>query len=514
MTFAAEMNALAPLLGVVLAAAAVLLLTVAPGAAAARRAPLPGISGHLALLALLALGGAILQFCRQAGAAGPSVLHGALIFDGLTAAFGLVAALAAAGSLLFAVPYLEQQGLEVGEFIALLLLACAGMLILVAAGDLLVLFIGLEIMSLAAYVLAGYRQRSRRAQEAALKYFIYGAFAAGFTLYGLALIYGEVGLATTTPRLDWAAIAAAYGGDRVSPAGWFGAALVLSGLAFKIAAAPLHMWAPDVYDGAPTPAGGFLAVGLKAAAFAGLCRFLAAIAPAPQAPLHGPCVVAIGLLAATSMLMGNLLALRQRQLKRLLAYSSVAHAGYALLGVVAFLVQPGGAGLPALAYYLVTYAGMTLGAFGVVALVEARDPERVDLGLERLPGLAQRQPGAAMALAICLLGLAGLPPAAGFAGKLGLLLAAVNAGQLPLAAVAVVASALGVAYYLRILLAAFSPAPSSVLADLVPGGSTQGIKTGAWQGLGLAICAGLVLILGLFPELYLAFASRVLLGWS
>ena len=497
MNFTQDLSALAPVWVTGVAAAIVLLLTVAGG----YRRPAPQGSGHLAFVSLAALAVSMVLLWQQTG-----VIHafsGAIVMDGLSMTFGFVALFGAFVAVVLSESYLREHGLAQGEFFALILLATVGMLTLAMAGDLLVLFLGIEIMSLAVYVLAGYRRAQRRSQEAALKYFVYGAFASGFVIYGIALLYGEVGMQLGRPSLDFIALKRAFHPGTVNPLGWIGVSMVLAGLGFKIAAVPFHMWAPDVYEGAPTPSTAFMAVGIKAAAFAGLCRFIAATLLAPDIATETSIQV-MEILAVMSMVLGNLLAIRQTQIKRMLAYSSVAHVGYLLVGMAAFVAEPKGAALQAITYYLLGYTATTLGAFGVVLAFERREDKRIDLSIDRLAGAAHRYPALGLAMAVFMFALAGIPPTTGFFGKLSLFAAAVSAGRTSVVIVAVLASAVGAYYYLRILVVMYMRATQT---------DERRVES-AWLGAGLWMCAGITMVLGIVPEVYLAFARRALAGWA
>jgi len=496
MSVVQELGLLAPLWIVALSAMLVLLLTVAGGP----KHPAPAASTHLTFIALFGLATAGFFLLNTSGTA--VIFSGAVVLDGVGVAFGTTAIFGAFATILLSAAYLEQQRLAAGEFLALVLLAVVGMLMLAMAGDLMTFFIGIETMSLAVYVLAGFRRASSKAQEAALKYFVYGAFASGFVLFGIALLYGEVGRLLSRPGVTFALLTQAFAGGHVSALGFVGVALVLAGLGFKVAAVPFHMWAPDVYEGAPTPATAFMAVGVKAAAFAGLCRFVAATLLVSR-PSSATAVSALEVLAILTMVTGNLLAIRQTQVKRMLAYSSIAHAGYLLVGVAAFLADPHGGALSAIAYYLAGYTAMTLGAFGVVLAVERRDERQPDLPLERLAGLAERYPALGLAMALFMLSLAGVPPTAGFFGKLALFSAAVAGGRTAVVIVAVLASAAGAYYYLRVL----------VLMYMKPALDGEPRLSSAWLAAGLWACAGYTLVVGLLPQVYLGFAERVLVGW-
>jgi NADH-quinone oxidoreductase subunit N len=333
----------------------------------------------------------------------------------------------------------DPGGAEVGsgEYYALALFSTAGMVAMAAANDLVVIFLALEVMSIGVYVLAGVRRNETRSSEAALKYFLLGAFAAGFLLFGIALIYG----ATGTTRLEAIAARVASGVGEPSQFVLLGAGLLLVGFAFKVAAVPFHVWTPDVYEGAPTPITALMAVGVKAAAFAALVRVFGAT----FGHLAGEWKGLLWAIAAATMTVGNLLAISQKNVKRMLAYSSIAHAGYALIGLVAGTAEAGSA----LLFYLLAYAAMNLGAFAVVvALGRVGEPNEE---ISCYAGLAGRRPLLAAAMAVFLLSLAGVPPLAGFAAKFYVFGAAVQAGYVGLAVVGVLNSLVSAYYYLWVI---------------------------------------------------------------
>ena len=352
------------------------------------------------------------------------------------------AVLIAAGSLLtllMSIDFLREQPIAAGEYHTLVLLSTSGMIFLAAANDLIVLFLALEIMSVAVYVLAGLLRREVRSTEAALKYVLLGAFATGFLLYGIAFFYG----ATGSTRLD--VIAQAVARDGLRPFTVLGIALVLVGLGFKVALIPFHVWTPDVYEGAPTAVSAFMAVGVKVAAFAALARVFMAALGDVAASWAG----LLWVLAALTMTVGNVTAVMQRSVKRMLAYSSIAHAGYALVGVVA-ATRDGGA---ALLFYLATYVFMTLGAFAVLIALGRRGEPNEDLA--DWAGVGFRHPVLGLSMAVFMLSLAGIPPTAGFAGKFYLFSAAVDAGYVGLAVVGVLNSLVSVYYYLGVLVSMY-----------------------------------------------------------
>jgi NADH-quinone oxidoreductase subunit N len=342
--------------------------------------------------------------------------------------------------------WLRARGAERGEYYALVLFAATGMVLLGMSSDLLVAFIAIEIMSLSTYSLSAYLRRGKRPSEAAFKYMILGAISSSLLLYGSSLIYGATG--TTL-------FSGMHGGRGAGSLLVGGLGLVAAGIAFKIAAVPFHAWTPDVYEGAPTPVTAFMAAGVKTAAFALLARlFLSSQTGAGIADLSFTHILTV--LAFATMIVGNLLALPQRSVKRMLAYSSIAHAGYLLVGVVSAKVE--GARSIALAgvlFYLAAYTATAIGAFAVVGAMEARnkgdEEAKRPWDLDRYSGLARKNPALAFAMTVFLLSLAGVPPTAGFVGKLYIFEAAVGAHLYPLAIAGVLTSVLGAFYYLRVI---------------------------------------------------------------
>lgn len=364
--------------------------------------------------------------------------------------------------------YLHDRHSERGEFYALMMFGAAGMSLLSVSNELITLFINLEVLSIATYALTAYLRRGARSTEAGFKYFILGAFSSAILLYGAALLYGATG---TTHLSEMAGpLAEAFQSSRALV--YAGVFLVGTGLAFKVAAVPFHMWTPDVYEGAPTPVTAFMSAGVKAAAFAALVRVFLSFSPGmPDAPL----LELFATLSLLTMIVGNLLAIPQRNVKRMLAYSSIAHAGYVLAGVAAlFATGAGEAGfrvigsmemhnaanaavrsdaLKGILFYLLAYTVTGVGAFGLISALERREDE--DRGtawdLERFAGLAQRKPGWALAMAVFMLSLGGIPPTIGFIGKLYIFRAAIDAGMTGLVVVGVLTSAASVYFYLRVV---------------------------------------------------------------
>lgn len=400
----------------------------------------------------------------------------ALVFDIIVAAVGGV-------SLMVLGPFSREHGFAREELPALVLFSVAGMVMVVHATHLVSLLIGIETMSLAAYALVACRPRSSKGTEGALKYFLMGALATGFFVYGMALVYGTTGGEMSMPGI---ASRAAQAGN--NPLFVVGVLLLLAALLFKVAAVPFHMWTPDAYEGAPTPVTGFMAAGIKAAAFAGLIRLFGSAFGRPEVALgHAGWATILGPVAFASMTLGNLAAIRQDNVKRMLAYSSIAHAGYLLVGVAAI-----GYGVPeaqpALMFYLAAYAATTLGAFAVAAWIGRQGDEcqRVD----DWAGLGRKRPELALAMTVFLLSLAGVPPTGGFFAKFYLFRAAVERPELIwLVVAAVLNSVLSVYYYLRIVVAMYFRERADV------GAGYPSLATAAV----LVVLTAVVLMLGVLP---------------
>ncbi|APR79493.1 NADH-ubiquinone oxidoreductase chain N [Minicystis rosea] len=452
----------------------------------------------------LAIGTAITLFAGAIAAAGvwfvgPEKLDGAdsvapyLIVDRFTLFFTFVICLGGALTSLLAGGYLPEHKLDRGEFYPLLTFSTVGAIVLAASGDLLSLFLGLETMSLGVYALTGFRRASQRSTEAAVKYFLLGSFAAALLLYGGALLYGATGHTDLVGIRDALAAGANTNFALVAIA----LLLVLAGLVFKVSAVPFHMWTPDAYEGAPTPATGFMAVAVKSAAFATLMRVVLVAFGQPELASWGsgwPPILA--LLAVLTMTVANLIAGRQESVKRMLAYSSIAHAGYVLVGLVATMRQ-GGDAQASVMFYLLAYTASTIGAFGALVLCGSRGAEAVSY--EDLAGVGKRHPLAAMAFSLFLLSLAGIPPTAGFFGKLYIVRAAIGANLYPLAIILVLNSVLGAYYYLRVLVFMYmrEPAPGAPIARPMRSG---------YVATALVLAAILVVVLGLWPSTSLQMA--------
>jgi NADH-quinone oxidoreductase subunit N len=425
------------------------------------------------------------------------VSKGLIAVDRFALFFKVIFLVSAALTVLMSVRYLEVEGTRAGEFYFLILCATLGMMFMAGGTDLITLFIGLETMAISFYILTGFLKPSRRSNEAAVKYFLLGAFSLGILLYGMSLIYGLTG--TTNLR----AIAPALVGQETDPRLILAVILVVAGMGFKIAAVPFHMWAPDVYEGAPTPITGFLSVGSKAASFAMLLRiFLEGLPSMRIALIENPRAgvttspdigwgVMFYILAVVSMTVGNFAALTQSNLKRMLAYSSIAHAGYLLIGVIVGTAR----GVTAMLIYLFVYAFMQLGAFTVLALMRRADV--VGDELKDLNGLFFRQPFAAVAMLLFMLSLGGIPPTAGFMGKFWLFGAAIESGYVWLAVIGVLNSAVSLYYYLRIVV--------FMMLKNEPSGSEPHQS----PALAVAMVAAVVatLFFGIYPQALFEFAE-------
>jgi NADH-quinone oxidoreductase subunit N len=411
--------------------------------------------------------------------------------DTPAAAFTLVILLGTALAILVSQADLARLGLDHPEYFPLVLLSATGAIVLASAGDLITLLLGLEIMSLAVYALASWRQESRASQEAGLKYFLLGAFASALLVYGIALTFGAGG------RFDYAGLAAAFTapGFDAPVLALMGAVLLIAGLGFKAALVPFHQWAPDVYTGAPTPVTTFMAVVVKTAAFAALLRLATTVlAPLTAGALGELVPLALSVMVGATLIVGNFGALLQSGVKRMLAYSAVAHAGY--LGLAVLAVASGGEGTNAAIFYLTAYTLMTVGAFAVLSAVTTAD-DRGD-EIERFAGLASRRPYLAAALTVFLLSLAGIPPLAGFVGKVLVFQAAIAAGHTALAVLGIITSIVAVVYYSRVIIAMYGREAERDVARH----PTSPLRV----AIGVAV-AGTVL-LGLLPGFWLALLER------
>lgn len=448
------------------------------------------------------------------------VLHGFGVLDPFSTFLSATICAGLVLAILFGCSFVRHRGVERGEFYALMLFSAAGMSLLAMSAELITLFVNLEIVSITTYALASYLRRGARPLEAGLKYFILGAFSSAVLLYGIALLYGATG-STSIAAIARSLPEAVRTSDRLV---YLSGGLIAAGLAFKVAAVPFHMWAPDVYEGAPTPVTALMSSGVKAAAFAALIRVFL---PLGQSSIRfsGFIGVVLAALALATMVVGNLSALPQRNVKRMLAYSSIAHAGYLLLGVTSLFVSNGslthskllaatpllgaqtsGANdvISAILFYLFAYTLSATGAFATVSALERREDEERGTAwdLERFAGLAQRRPGWAIAMAIFMLSLGGIPPTIGFFGKLLIFRSAIDAGYLALAVVGILSSVAGAYYYLRIVVYMF-------MRPALEGDRVPERHLGADIALGLS-AAGVVL-LGIAPGILSYWLSAAVL---
>jgi NADH-quinone oxidoreductase subunit N len=416
-----------------------------------------------------------------------SAFSGMYLVDNFALFFKAVFLISTLFVILMSINYLHLERVPVGEFYAVLLFSTLGMMFIASGGNLLSLYIGLETMSISIYVLAGFLKRDRKSNEAALKYLLMGAFTSGVILYGIALLYGLTG------TLDIKQTAAALVQMKLSnPALLLAMVMLTAGFGFKIAAVPFHMYVPDVYEGAMTTVTAFLAVGSEAAGVAALLRvFLGAI---PQ--IQGDWAVLFWILSVLTMTVGNVLAMAQRNMKRMLAYSSIAHIGYVLIGFVVGTEQ----GISAMLLYVLIYEFMTAGAFAMVIYLRT-ETVKGDL-IEDFAGLARVRPAAAAAMVIFLMSLTGIPPTAGFVGKFYLFGAAINSGYIWLAVVAAVNTAISLFYYMRVAMVMYmleSPGPVSVSSS---------------RSLYAAVIFAVLgtLIMGIYPGPFLELAQASLSG--
>jgi NADH-quinone oxidoreductase subunit N len=451
--------------------------------------------GRLAWLSLVGVvAAAVLSYYLWDGR--DPTLQDMLAADGYGLFLNLVILAAAALAILFSVRYVGQIGLAQGEYYTLLLLSATGMMLMAAAINFMTIFLALEILSIALYVLVGLNRADRRSGEAALKYFLLGAFASGFLLYGMALVYGQAGTTALAGVRDYVLSLDAFPALLTT-----GLGLMIVGFGFKVALVPFQMWTPDVYQGAPTSVTAFMSVGAKTAGFAALGR----VVIYAFGDLRGEWVWVLGVLAVLTMSVGNLAALRQTNLKRMLAYSSIAHAGYILVGLAA-----GNAlGISGVLFYLFSYAFMNVAAFAVILAVERLGtPASGGQTAEDFAGLAYRKPVLAVAMAIFMFSLAGVPPLAGFLGKLYVFSAAIQARLVWLAIFGVLNSVVSAYYYLRVVVTMWMREEPSVAAGAEAGPAR--VSPALQVGVGLSAVA--TVVLGLWPAPIFGLALATVVG--
>jgi NADH-quinone oxidoreductase subunit N len=411
---------------------------------------------------------------------------GVVLADNFSLFINIVLAIVGTLTVLFSSQVIEREGVPAGEYYTLTLFSLAGMMLMAAATDLLLVFLALEVLSLAVYVLTGIRRTDPAGTEAALKYFLLGAFSSAFFLYGIAFTFAVVG-STRLEQVSQAVAAQVSTGSSVLI--WLGIGLLLIGFAFKVSAVPFHMWTPDAYEGAPTVVTGFMSTGVKAAAFAAFVRvFLSAFEP-----LRSEWSVMLWWIAVATIIVGTVVGVAQSNVKRMLAYSSIAHAGYILIGLIAG--SP--VGKAAILFYLLAYAVTNLGAFGVTALIATKDRPNGDL--RDFAGLWYSRPTLAALMTVFLLSLGGFPPTAGFIGKWYIFSAAVGQGDYGLAIIGALSSVVSLFYYLRIIV-------SMYMAETKPAFEPPQLTTAGLAGLALAALG--VLYLGVLPTRVIDIASR------
>jgi len=415
-------------------------------------------------------------------------LGGMFISDGYSRFFKFIFLLNVALSILISIRYISIENVNLGEYYAFILFSTLGMMFMASARDLIILYLGLELMALSTYVLTAFIRHDIRSKEASLKYFLLGAFSSAFLLYGISMIYGLTG---TT---DISAIATYINKNGLAENHFLMLSMIFFVVAFgfKIAAVPFHMWAPDVYEGAPTSITAFMSVGPKAAGFAVLGRVFFEGFWA----LHIEWVNILIPLSILTMAVGNIVAISQRNIKRMLAYSSIAHAGYALLGIIAGTPE----GLGSTMNYLMIYAFMNIGAFAIVIMLRREGFEGVDI--EDYQGLAKGHPIASAIMLVFMFSLTGIPPTAGFIGKFYLFMEAVNAGYVPLVVIAVIFSVISAYFYLRIVIYMYMREPKEEII----------LTTSPSMGLALIITTTGTLIIGLLPSALLELAKKSIMG--
>jgi len=443
-----------------------------------------GKTTHVAWLSFIAL--IVTAFVQLSAWNNPQAgFAGSVVMDNFATFFSMTCIIAAALTILMSDSYLKREGYPVGEYYPLILFTTAGAMWMASGTDLMTIFLGLEVLSVSLYVLAGFFRDQTRSNEAGLKYFFLGAFSTGFLLYGVALLYGVTG----TTKIDGIAQFVATMPEATSNLMFIaGGMLLLTGFLFKVAAAPFHMWTPDVYQGAPTPITAFMSAGPKAAAFAAFIRVTITGLESLQADI----TVVFWVLAVLTMTVGNFIALSQQDVKRMLAYSSIAHAGYAMVGMVAW----NEVGLTGVMFYMLVYTFMNMGAFAVLVLVGKKGEE--NLTVDGLAGMGYKRPVLGVALCIFLFSLMGMPPTAGFAGKFYIFAGAVKAGYIWLAVIGVLNSAVSLYYYLRVMVSMYF---KDAQEDF--GWATMNTAT----AISIAIAIAGVLVMGVVPGPFMNLAK-------
>jgi NADH-quinone oxidoreductase subunit N len=447
-------------------------------------------SDRKAYLSYLSFGGILVAGVMVVAGWGQHIesFSGSVVLDNFATFFKMIFLVSAGLAILISDQYMEREGCNHGELYPLILFTVVGMMLMASGTDLMTVFLGLEVMSVALYVLAGFNRNNTKSNEAGLKYFLLGCFSTGFLLYGMALTYGATG------STNIAKIAAVVGQMSLPSANIMlvaGMLLMLTGFAFKVAAAPFHMWTPDVYEGAPTPMTAFMSAGPKAAGFAAALRIFLVALPTLQVEWSQ----VLWILAVLTMTIGNITALRQDNIKRMLAYSSIAHAGYALVGFAA----GNGTGTAGILFYMLSYAFMNIGAFAIIILIAKKG--ETNGNVQDFAGLGTKHPVLAAAMTIFLFSLAGMPPTAGFIGKFYLFSGAIQKGYIWLAVIGVLNSAASVYYYLRVMVYMYMKDSTEEF---------DWMQVTAPMALCVAISVLGSLIPGIVPSLILQFAQQAI----
>jgi NADH-quinone oxidoreductase subunit N len=407
----------------------------------------------------------------------------AYVVDHLSVFFTFIFCISSAMAILLSVDFNKREEIKVGEYYSLILFCTVGMVVLASSTDMILIFLGIEIISISLYILAGIRRKDIKSNEAALKYFLLGAFATGFLLYGMALIYGSTG----STKLAIISKVISEGQIISEPLMLMGVVLLIIGFSFKVAAVPFHMWAPDVYQGAPTPVTAFMAVGPKAASLAAFYRIMTEAMP----ELSYSWEILLCIVSVLSMFIGNLGAIMQTNIKRLIAFSSVSHVGYLLIAIIA----KNSLSSSSLMFYMLTYAFMIFGVFGIVVLLGRKGDENLEI--ENYSGLAYKHPIIALTMTIFLLSLGGLPPLAGFVAKFYIFSAALKEGYLILVIIAVLNSAISFYYYLKVIVFMYMKEPVKPLT----------VTLSPMTLLVIAISAFGTIQLGIYPDPIISLAQ-------
>jgi NADH-quinone oxidoreductase subunit N len=469
------------------------LLLLIAGVFMRRRGPRGLWAGLTVAIALLALWPAFHLWHQVRHGGARTAIADAIVVDGFSVFVYVIVISIVVMAALLADGYLRREELESPEYYVLMLFSAAGGMLMASANDLIVVFLGLEILSIALYTLAGYQQRREGSREAAIKYFVLGAFSSAFFLYGIALVYGSTGSTNLGIIAEFLRVNALTNGLFLA-----GVALLIVGLGFKVAAVPFHMWTPDVYQGSPTPATAFMAAAAKAAGFAALLRIFVSAFELYRLDWQ-PIIWA---LAALSLVFGSVVAVVQTDVKRMLAYSSIAHAGYVFVGFETATAR----GVAGALFYLFAYAFMIVGSFAVVTLVSGRGDENTSLDAFR--GLSSRRPVLALVFTILLLAQAGVPLTAGFLAKFYVISAAVESGDYALAILAMVAAVIAAFFYLRLIVIMYMAAP---VEDGAPAPAVAAIPIPFGAGLSLTIAVGFTLVVGFLPSAVFDFARHATL---